>query len=122
MSKLFLPHATLESWAFDEKADIRDDRLAVTGDPATYAVLPAVHFVSLVTGDDPHQLVGKVKTAPQLEALGAEHLDDSVILGDAAFDVVPGYLTSVPEDSAAAAKSAPQQEQDLLAAFLLNKL
>jgi len=122
VSKLFLPHATLESWAFDEKADIRDDRLAVTGDSATYPVLPAVHFVSLVTGEDVHGLIGKVKTAPQLEALGAEHLDDSVILGDAAFDVVPGYLTTLPESSAAAFRTEPQQEQDLLAAFLLNKL
>lgn len=122
MSKLFLPHTTLESWAFDEKADIRDDRLVVTGEADSYAVLPAVHFVSLVTGEDPHQLVGKVKTAPQLEALGAEHLDDSVILGDAAFDVVPGYVTTIPEVAAAVPRSAPQQEQDLLAAFLLNKL
>lgn len=123
VTKLFLPHATLEAWAFDEKADIRDDRLTVTGESGRHPVTPAVHFLSLVTGEDPHALVGKVKTAEQLEALGAEHLEDSVILGDTAFEVVPGYLTTVPEASdEGEAVDAPQKEQDLLAAFLLNKL
>lgn len=123
VTKLFLPHATLEAWAFDEKADIRDDKLTVTGESGRYPVTPAVHFLSLVTGEDPHGLVGKVKTAEQLEALGAEHLEDSVILGDAAFEVSPGYLTTVPDEAGEGdPANAPQKEQDLLAAFLLNKL
>jgi hypothetical protein len=126
VSKLFLPHATLEEWALDERADVRDDRLSVTGESGRHPVEPAVHFLSLVAGDDLHGLVGTVKTATQLERLGAEHLEDSVVLGDAAFEVAPGYVTTLPEETAGAgsddALSPPQKEQDLLAAFLLNKL
>jgi len=126
VSKLFLPHATLEEWALDERADVHDDRLSVTGESGRYPVVPAVHFLSLVAGDDLHRLVGTVKTSSQLDQLGAEHLEDSVILGDAAFEVAPGYVTTLPEEAAGAGTdddlSPPQKEQDLLAAFLLNKL
>ena len=126
MTKLFLPHATLEEWALDERADVRDDRLSVTHESGRFPVEPAVHFLSLVAGEDVHRLVGTVKTASQLERLGAEHLEDSVVLGDAAFEVAPGYVTTLPDEASGASAeddlSPPQKEQDLLAAFLLNKL
>ncbi len=120
--KLFLPEKTLEEWTISEKADIKDGRLVVTETQENYPVEPAVRFTSLVTGDDGKKLLKKVKTSRQLGELGAEHMSDSVILGDDAYDVIPGYLTEVPSPAAPAAKKKPQAETDLLAQFLLNKL
>jgi hypothetical protein len=127
--KLFLPQKTLEEWSLAEKADLLDGKLVVTENKASHAVTPAVHFVKLVSGNDTGQLVGRVKTMAQLDTLGAEHMMDSVILGETAYQVTPGYIADVPAPAAAAGKGADKDkrkttspEADLLAAFILDKL
>lgn len=122
MTKLFLPQVQLEEWALEDKADLRDGRLVVTAEGgASYPAIPAVHFVQLVSGEDTHQLVARVKTESQLERLGAEQMADSVLIGDSAYEVVPGYLTEVGP-AARPVGGKPSSEADLLAAFLLNKM
>jgi len=126
VTKLFLPQAQLEEWALADKADLRDGKLVVMAEGgATFSVSPAVHFVQLVTGEDTHGLVARVKTEEQLSRLGAEQMADSVLVGETAYEVVPGYVTEVPAgvprpDGVAGKK--PDSETDLLAAFLLNKM
>ncbi|PTL77423.1 hypothetical protein [Vitiosangium sp. GDMCC 1.1324] len=122
--RLFLPQTQLEEWALEDKADVKDGVLVVTGEEGVYPVTPAVHIVQLVTGEDANGLVSKVKTEDQLKTLGAEQMADSVLLGDTAYEVVPGYLAEVPvsPSDAASAEGKPGSETDLLAAFLLNKM
>jgi hypothetical protein len=123
--KLFLPQKTLEEWSTSEKADLQEGKLVVAQDKAAHAVTPAVHFVKLVSGNDQSQLVGRVKTMAQLDALGAEHMADSVILGETAYEVTPGYVADVPAPAGAKGdgkKKATSPEADLLAAFILDKL
>lgn len=122
--KLFLPQAQLEEWALEDKADVKDGVLAVNGEEGVYPVTPAVHIVQLVTGEDANGLVSKVKTEEQLKTLGAEQMADSVLLGDTAYEVVPGYVAEVPQASSEAQPPGgqPGSETDLLAAFLLNKM
>jgi len=122
--RLFLPQAQLEEWALDDKADIKDGVLVVTGEEGVYPVTPAVHIVQLVTGEDANDLVAKVKTEAQLQSLGAEQMADSVLLGETAYEVVPGYVAEVPlpPSDAAPADGKTGSEADLLAAFLLNKM
>ncbi len=51
-----------------------------------------VHVVREVTGTpDPHSLLGKVRAKAELEGMGAEILENSMIIGDNAYDVVPGW-------------------------------
>ncbi len=123
--KLFLPEKTLEDWALSEKADLQDGKLVVKEGNSSHPVVPAVSFSKVVSGDDTNSLVGRVKTTSQLSALGAEHLADSVILGDTAYEVVPGYVTEVQAPAAAkpdGKKKPTSPEADLLAAFILDKL
>ena len=99
----------------------------VTEGKTGHTVTPAVHFVKLVTGNDASQLVGRVKTMGQLDTLGAEHMMDSVILGETAYEVTPGYIADVaaPAPTAKAdggKKKATSPEADLLAAFILDTL
>lgn len=58
-----------------------------------FSMTPAVCFVS-TTGqdDDPHDLVGRVKSKPQLAEMGAEQLSNSVIYADTAYDVIDGFI------------------------------
>ncbi len=119
--RLFLPQTQLEEWALEDKADVRDGQLVVTGEEGVYPVTPAVHFLHTVSGEDTEGLLSKVKTEAQLQGLGAEQMADSVLLGETAYEVVPGYLAEVsviPSSS----NGQPGSETDLLAAFLLNKM
>lgn len=124
--KLFLPQKTLEDWSMNEKADLQDGKLVVKeGGASTHPVSAAVHFVKLVSGEDANSLVGRVKTQAQLQTLGAEHFADSVILGEAAYEVAEGYVTEVQVAAPPKAdpkKKAANPEADLLAAFILDKL
>jgi hypothetical protein len=118
VTRLFLSQAQLEEWALADKADLQDDQLVIAGEGARVHVVPAVHFVTLVSGADDHGLVAKVKTEAQLQSLGAEQMADSVLLGESAYEVVPGYVAEV----AAPPPRKNTPETDLLAAFLLNKM
>ncbi|HEX8439130.1 hypothetical protein [Archangium sp.] len=122
--RLFLPQAQLEEWALEDKADVKDGQLVVTGEQGVYPVTPAVHILQVVSGEDAQGLVTKVKTEDQLKTLGAEQMADSVLLGDTAYEVVPGYLAEVPlpPSDAPSEDGKPGSETDLLAAFLLNKM
>ena len=123
--KLFLPETTLEEWSMSEKADLVEGKLVVKESNSSHPVVPAVSFVKTIEGADAKSLVGRVKTAVQLADLGAEHLQDSVILGDTAYEVVPGYVADVVLPAAPkqeAKKKATSPEADLLAAFILDKL
>jgi len=68
-------------------------RLDAGGAPAQLFINPAVFFKGVDGGgEDPHGLVGCVKTAQELAQLGAEHYDTSVVMGDCAYTVIPGFL------------------------------
>ncbi len=124
--KLFLPQTTLEEWALEDKADLQDGKLVVRSEPGAWPVTPAVHFVKLVSGEDGNKLVARVKNEAQLSELGAEHMADSVLIGDTAYEVVPGYIAEVVAPPKLAVRAGPvdqaSSEADLLAQFLLNKL
>ena len=123
--KLFLPQKTLKEWALAEKADLVDGKLVVKEGKTSHPVAPAVHFSKLVSGEDAQGLLGRVKTSTQLTALNAEHFADSCIIGEAAYEVVEGYITEVQAPAGAKGdgkKKTASPEADLLAAFILDKL
>jgi hypothetical protein len=129
---LFVSQATLDAWADAGKVDLDGDAMTLPagGGPLRYALVPAVHFLHVVGADaDPHGLVARVKSDAKLRALGGEWLGHSVVLGDVAYEVEPGFLAELgeaPGDTAAA--GAPGQGADeraeahALARFLLENL
>lgn len=118
MTKFFLPQATLEEWVTSNKADLQGGQLVLTAERISLRATPAVWFVKLVSGADEKKLISKVKTSEQLKELGAEQVADSVILGDSAYEVAPGYVTT----SGATVEQKAGGETDLLAEFLLKKM
>ncbi|HTP26077.1 MAG TPA: hypothetical protein VMK12_10510 [Anaeromyxobacteraceae bacterium] len=96
---LFVSQALLDSWAEQGKIDFRGGVMTLLerGVPGrSYALEPASHFLKLVGAErDPHELLGRVKTDAQLRRLGAEKLADSVLVGDVAYEVQPGFLAEV---------------------------
>jgi hypothetical protein len=57
-----------------------------------FKLIEAVRVLEEVSGSgDTHDLRGRVKDRAELEGLGAELVESSMLLGDAAYDTVPGW-------------------------------
>jgi hypothetical protein len=104
---LFVSQSILDAWAGQGRIDFVGNVMTLLGGGGkgrSYALDPAVRFLRVVGADaDPHALLHKVKSAAQLRELGGEQLDASVILGDVAYEVEPGFLAEAAALQAAAA-------------------
>ena len=91
-NRVFFPQSCLDQWSVEGKIELTPTELVITAEGRKYEVEEVVRVVVEVTGaNDPHGFLGKVKTKSDLQALGAELLESSMILGDNAYDVVPGF-------------------------------
>jgi hypothetical protein len=104
---LFVPQSILDAWSDQGKIELDGTTLMLPSEKRSFQLTPAVRFIKLEVGDeDPHKLLKKVKTADALKELGAEHMDRSVILGDVAYEVEPGFLADAAALKSAAAARA----------------
>jgi hypothetical protein len=131
-NRVFFPQAALDQWIVDGTVDLTHGELTIMTEGRRYKLAEAVRVVREVSGaGDAHSLVGRVKTLSTLEALGAEIVESSMLLGDAAFDVEPGWVgtpvgTFAEHAGSDACKRAragafepePKTDEDLLARFL----
>jgi hypothetical protein len=90
--RYFFPQSTLDTWLVDERIDLRGTELTLLRESRKYNLSEAVHVVAEVSGaPDAFDLLGRVKPREALIERGAEMLETSMILGDNAYDVVPGW-------------------------------
>jgi hypothetical protein len=137
-NRVFFPQSALDQWMVDGTVELQGNELTILAEGRRYRLTEAARILQEVTGTpDPHELVGKVKSRAYLEELGAELVESSMILGDNAYDVVPGW-TGTPVGtfdehvlSAARAKARagraeafgdPKTDEDLLARFLTRNM
>lgn len=132
-NRVFFPQSALDAWIAEDRVDLQSDELSVSREGRRYKIVEAVRILREVTGaPDQSELVGKVKSRAFLAELGAELLETSMILGDNAYDVVPGFVgapvgtlaehrKSIP-DTGLPLEPRPTTDEDLLAAFLAEKL
>ena len=94
-NRVFFPQAALDTWLSDGTVDLRGDELTIVAEGRRYKLTEAVRIVSEVTGgDDPHELVGHVKSKSALDEKGAEILE-SVAAGIS--DADAGRMMSTAE-------------------------
>jgi hypothetical protein len=92
-NRVFFPQSAVDQWGIDGKIDLVAGELILLADGRRYKVEECVHIVAEVTGaNDDRQIIGKVKPMRALQEIGAELLEGSMILGDNAYDVVPGWM------------------------------
>jgi hypothetical protein len=90
---LFIGHNRLQAWQSENRISLDSDIMTLLGDGRAFRLRPAVRFVKLAgPGVDTHGLVGKVKTTTAVTVLGGEIFQESVILGEVAYDVQTGFL------------------------------
>jgi hypothetical protein len=142
-NRVFFPQTALDQWIVDGAVDLQGGALTLVGEGRTYEVAEAVRVLREVSGaGDAAQLVGKVKPRAMLEQQGAEIVETSMLLGEAAYDVDPGWM-GVPvgafSESGAEAGAGgttkkgkggkkatkhgpPKTDEELLARFLAKNL
>jgi len=96
--KLFIPQSVLDNWVESGKVVFNDNILTLARENKAYTLTSAVRFLKLIDGDDKANLLGRLRTIEKLYELGAEHMSDSVILGDTAYEVQEGFIAVVLAD------------------------
>lgn len=95
MPRIFVAQTLVDQWLSGGLVQLDGElmRVAAGGAPTSLFITPAVCF-ERVDGDDPdpYQVVGCVKSSVELTQMGAEHFDTSVVLGDLAYTVEPGFI------------------------------
>ncbi|HLK40994.1 MAG TPA: hypothetical protein VKU41_29790 [Polyangiaceae bacterium] len=92
-NRIFFPQAGLDEWVLSGSVDLQDGELTILPSGHKYKLAEAVHVLREVSGSgDLHELLGRVKARAYLEQLGAEIVESSMLLGDSAYDVEPGWI------------------------------
>lgn len=93
MPRIYVSQALVDRWLVGGRIELDGDLLRLASPPTSLFINPAVFFERVDGGDaDPHQLVGCVKSSQELAQMGAEHYDTSVVLGEQAYTVQPGFI------------------------------
>lgn len=123
-TRVFFPQTALDEWVLENRVDLKGEELTLKVEGRRYRIIEAVRVVREVTGtDDPHELLGRVKTRAYLVELGAELLEGSMIYGDNAYDVVQGFIGAPLGSFADYKKAAPKAvasatcDEDILQSF-----
>jgi hypothetical protein len=134
-NRVFFPQDSLDEWVADDRVDFNADELTIKLESRRYRMIEAVRVLREVTdGADPNELIGKVKSRGYMLELGAEIMEGSMILGDNAYDIVPGFVgapvgsfsehrASLP-DTGGGTEPLPSvgSDEELLAAFLTSSM
>ena len=110
MRRLFVSQELLDGWAEQGKIELSGSQLTILAEKRSFELHPGARFLALAAGDDGHRLVGKVKTDEQIRELGAELYMNSVLLGEDAYDVQPGFVADVADGPAAAGAGSAAPE------------
>jgi hypothetical protein len=130
VNRVFFPQQALDTWLESGRATLVGDELTIVPEGRRFRLTSAVRFTAEVAeGRDPNDLVGKVKDLEQVAAFQGEHVSESVILGDNAYDVIEGFLgellpaskKSGARRSAAGAKPPSVDPDDPLTRLLSQK-
>ena len=128
-NRVFFPQEALDQWLSDDRIELTGTELVIKAEGRKYRIMEAVRVLGESTGgQDDNEIVGRVKTVAYLTELGAELLGNSMIIGENAYDVVPGFLGSPigtfaqHRADAATAPASASSEEELLAQYLMQAL
>jgi hypothetical protein len=91
--KVFISQGVIDAWVSSEQVEIAGSLLSFRARAGALDLVSASLFKRISAGKtDPHTLVGKVLDEEAILALGGETYMSSVLLGETAYDVEPGFL------------------------------
>ena len=91
--KIFLPQDVVDSWITADKVELAGEILTFRESGLALRVVPGFYFDHVSGGSDEGvKLLGRAKSKAAVAALGAEVYMSSLILGETAYEVQPGYI------------------------------
>jgi hypothetical protein len=127
-NRVFFPQDSLDYWIRESRVDLVGNELVIRAEDRRYRVVEAVRILSEVSGaPDLYEIAGKVKSLSYLSELGAEILGSSMVLGDNAYEVVPGFMGTAigsfgehcAQRTEVRNEALPMSDEALLAQYLL---
>lgn len=92
MPRLYVPQDYVDRPDIAGQVVLDPQGIVLNHDDKRYRLTPGVLFLRIVAGEDVEALIGRVKSAEALQAMGAEHYETSVVWGETAYEVQPGFL------------------------------
>jgi hypothetical protein len=109
MARLYISQNRIDAWSAENRIDVKGDRMTLVEHKRSFTLHPAVRFLKVSGGgEDPHDLVNKVKAIDELATMGADLMADSVIYGETAYDVENGFVGEALPKSAMRATVEPK--------------
>lgn len=97
--RVFLSQTTIDRWVATDRVDLQGEYITLQPMGVRLRLASAALFTGASGGSfDVHGLVGKVKDQQAIDAMGGEAYMSSVVIGDAAYDVEPGFVAT-PDDA-----------------------
>lgn len=91
--KIFLSQDVVDSWITADKVELSGEIMTFRGSGLAWRLVPGLYFDHVAGGsDEAAQLLGRVKSKAAVSALGAELYMNSLILGETAYEVQPGFI------------------------------
>lgn len=124
---VFISQGQMEKLLTEGAAEIKENNIILRLDNTLVGDLEeAYYFVrNVVSGSDSRELIGKVFTREEVLKLGGDIMQNSVIIGDDAYDVEEGFLVfeqGVNLSGGESPKRSRTQEIKSLASFILENL
>jgi hypothetical protein len=99
-TKVFLPQERVDAWVTAEKVELAGETLTFRPAGLRLRLVPGFYFDRIAGGsDEGHQLLGRAKSRAAVAALGAEVYMNSVLLGETAYEVEPGFIAKPVDPS-----------------------
>jgi hypothetical protein len=93
MARLFIAQDRLDAWTAESRVRVEGDVMTLADDGRAFRIRPAVRFLRVAgSEEDLHDLINTVKEEKALDEMGADHYMNSVIVGEVAYDVQPGFI------------------------------
>ncbi len=91
--RIFISQLAMDTWMQHGAIALEGEMMRLAVLPSLYMyVIPSVHFVAIDGGShDPLEIIGSVKTQAELAQMSADHYESSVVIGDHAYTVTPGF-------------------------------
>ena len=115
VTSLFVSHDALMQLEAAGELELAGESITVRDERQRYGIEPALRFLQVLSGADEASLLGKVHTVREILDMGAEHYQDSVLVGEVAYQVEEGFL-GTPSSGA-----GEPSEGELFAQFLTEQ-
>jgi len=89
---MFIAQRTLEAWLETGNVQVDNTVVILENLGRSYDLTPAVRFIKVLPEGAAPDIVGKVLTEERITELGGELMGGSVLFGETASEVEPGFV------------------------------